>query len=179
MLKLSQLLKLDTCKDSFAMDGLPLLTMYDDNLFIRNDYDILSLGQRKHLQTHLKNIGFTQVTGKIMRRESTEVEFPKPNHMLSQSGFKPHFIDTTSEKINIITPTMFAECLCYLKLQDGTLDLQQQLQALIDTCPFNIELLQILAINTDFEQTINRLAGSLTAYQTDVIERKFKRKRAY
>ncbi|MUH72896.1 hypothetical protein [Psychrosphaera haliotis] len=37
----------------YALEGLPLITVYDDNFFVRNDYDVLSIGQRKYVISFL------------------------------------------------------------------------------------------------------------------------------
>ncbi|MDN3652838.1 hypothetical protein QWY77_08685 [Thalassotalea ponticola] len=178
----NEILNLASCKDTFAICDFAMLTIYDDNFFVRNDYDILSLGQRQHLQKHLLGLGFKQSSGKVMQKGNICVEFPTPNRLLSASAFQAEFIAPFRTHAFVVTPTMFAEALCYAAVQqpDAELDaLELQLKTLIEHCPFNLELWQILAINTSIETPVNSLLPALQQHQAKVISSQFKNKRAY
>lgn len=164
-------------KHLYAVDGLPLLTVYDDNWFVRNDYDVLSSGQRQHIQHVLAQQGFSQKTGKTMQCKNIVVEFPTPRHILALSSFQPHFLMPAPTIITAITPTTFAETLFYQMLEEDTRNLNN-LKQLIDKCPYNIELLRDISINSPIESLTAQSYHTLVAYQADIVERKFKRKKA-
>lgn len=176
---LHSLLNIDEGKDLFALPPLPLLTVYDDNFFLANDYDILSFGQRRHVQQHLTKQGFKQTSGKTMEHGDLSVLFPKPNHILAQSNFKLAYIDSQSTTLYVVTPTCFGECLFYYFADAQPEVLRTALHQLIDQCPFNIEYLRCVAINSDIEQAVNTFTSSLLEYQAAVIINKFKRKHTY
>ncbi|WP_371187200.1 hypothetical protein [Thalassotalea maritima] len=166
-------------KDMFALSPLPMLTVYDDNFFLANDYDILSLGQRRHVQRHLTEQGYKQATGKTMHNKGATAVFPKPNHILAQSNFRPEFITPQDHTIYIVTPTCFAEGLFYYFNNQRQTLLLKALQQLIDRCPFNIEYLRCVTLNSNIEGQVKSLTPQLSEYQQQVIARKFKQKRAY
>lgn len=178
---LSQLIKetfkTDNDKNLYALDQLPLITIYDDNWFVRNDYDVLSVGQRQYLVNFFKANDFVQTSGREMKQNKTKVVFPKPNHILAQPQFDELWLTPVHDIIIPVTPTAYAEALFYLTVRNDitTLDL---LKSLIDKCPFNIELLRDISYRTEIEAITANSFKELTDYQSLVIEEKFKRKKA-
>ena len=167
----------DYDKHIYAINELPLITVYDDNLFVRNDYDLLSSGQRQHLISFFTSHGFKQISGREMRQEKTKVNFPKPNRMLAQPQFDEAWLNPHEDTIVPVTPTAFAEALFYMIVRRNieSLDL---IKSLIDKCPYNIELLRDISYRTEIESITNSSFKELTDYQKLVIEEKFKRKKA-
>ena len=98
-------------KHMYGEGTLPLITVYDDNWFVRNDYDILSMGQRQHVQNILIKNGFKQRSGKEMYNGNISVHFPKPKRILALSSFEEHYLEKVKNAVYVVTPTTFAECL--------------------------------------------------------------------
>ncbi|MBU2881097.1 hypothetical protein KO525_11590 [Psychrosphaera sp. B3R10] len=179
-------------KNLYAISALPLVTVYDDNWFLRNDYDVLSIGQRNYIIQFFAQYGFKQKTGKTLKQLDKTVHLVQPNRNLAMSNFDPRFIETppqtsSAEGLNVdalnrdnvfvITPTMFAEALFYCHVEDKALAIESVKQ-LINTCPYNIEWLRDIAYRTPIEAVTNDSYNALVAYQKHVIANKFKKKKA-
>lgn len=159
------------------MNELPLVTVYDDNWFVRNDYDVLSSGQREYLITFFSEYGFKQVSGREMVHENTKVIFPKPNRMLAQPQLDEAWLNPHEDTIVPVTPTAFAEALFYMIMR-GDIESLDLIKSLIDKCPYNIELLRDISYRTEIETITNSSFDELMQYQNLVVEEKFKRKKA-
>ncbi|GHF99090.1 hypothetical protein [Thalassotalea marina] len=164
-------------KHLYAVNGLPLLTVYDDNWFVRNDYDVLSVGQRQYVQGFLQQFGFKQKTGKTMQLGDMTVDFPTPKHTLALSSYHPDYLASNSKRITIVTPTTFAETLFYQLIKAESEDVSA-IKQLINKCPYNIELLRDISYNSPIEQITIDSYQDLQTYQQQVVEQKFKRKKA-
>ena len=164
-------------KHLYAVAELPLVTIYDDNWFVRNDYDVLSFGQRQYLVNYFTKQGFVQKRGQLLSGEKVDVHLPKPNRLLAMSGFEQQYLVNQNQDIYCVTPTVFAEALFRLYLGDQDSQLCA-VKALIDKCPYNIEWLRDVSVNTDIEQVTIETYHDLMRYQKRVVEKKFKRKKA-
>ncbi|TLU61841.1 hypothetical protein FE810_13565 [Thalassotalea litorea] len=165
-------------KHMFQLPPLPLLTIYDDNLFVRNDYDILSSGQRQYLIQFFKKLGFQQTSGRLLTKDDVRLHFPKPQHILAQSAFDPQYLTFAKRDYYFVTPTTFAETIFQQGLNGLNENFLSDIHALIDTCPFNLELLRDININNALGPFINRHYTELEQYQRQVIVEKFKNKKA-
>ncbi|WP_448550928.1 hypothetical protein [Thalassotalea montiporae] len=164
-------------KHMYAQSGLSLVTIYDDNWFVRNDYDILSRGQRDYLQTFFHQQGFRQKTGKIMVNGEIEVHFPDPKRILALSSYFPEMLTPDANYLIAVTPTTFAEALFHQQIANKT-DSLDSIKSLIDKCPYNIELLRDISYRTAIEDITKASFDELKRYQQQVIIKKFKRKKA-
>lgn len=167
----------DLDKHIYAINELPLITIYDDNFFVRNDYDVLSSGQRQHLIEFFVGHGFKQTSGREMILSDTKVIFPKPSRMLAQPQFDENWLSPVQDQIIPVTPTAFAEALFYMIVRRN-IDSLDLIKSLIDKCPYNIELLRDISYRTEIESITKSSFKELTDYQALVIEEKFKRKKA-
>lgn len=169
-------------KNLFVLPELPLITIYDDNFFVRNDYDILSSGQRNYLIKFFTKAGFKQKSGSVMANDTCKLVFPKPNRMLALSDFKPEYLSDKRDIFYFVTPTTFAECLYYLMLQaNGQTDEHtslDKLMLLIDKCPCNLELMRDINIYSDIGKLTQKHYGELVAFQKEIVSQKYKHKRA-
>lgn len=169
----------DICKNKnlYAIDQLPLVTVYDDNWFVRNDYDLLSFGQRKYLIDYFVKQGFTLQSGQLLIKDDESINLLKPNRLLAVSNFQQNFLINNKKNYYCVTPTTFAETL--FKLHQGdTLAQINAVKALISSCPYNIEWLRDISIYSDIEQITLRSFDELMDYQKAVVEEKFKRKKS-
>ncbi|REL25486.1 hypothetical protein DXX93_02260 [Thalassotalea euphylliae] len=164
-------------KHLYAQSGLSLVTIYDDNWFVRNDYDILSRGQRDYLQTFFHQQGFQQKTGKVMVCDEVELHFPDPKRVLALSSYFPEMLIPNKKELIAVTPTTFAEALFHQIVASGT-DSLDSIKSLIDKCPYNIELLRDISYRTAIEAITKASFDELMRYQQQVIIKKFKRKKA-
>ncbi|WP_394176461.1 hypothetical protein [Thalassotalea litorea] len=162
----------------FHLPSLPLLTIYDDNFFVRNDYDILSQGQRQTLIEFFQAQGFKQTSGKLLCKNNIRLHFPKPKHILAQSGFEELYVSPPLDDYYFVTPTTFAETLFQQGLRGINPNFLDDIRLLIQTCPFNIELLRDINISNELGPFINQYYVMLETYQKQIIEERFKKKKA-
>ncbi|MFD2165141.1 hypothetical protein ACFSJY_02600 [Thalassotalea euphylliae] len=164
-------------KHLYAVAELPLITIYDDNWFVRNDYDVLSPGQRKYMVDFFVKKGFKQKSGRLLNKGDINIHLPKPQRLLAMSGFEDGYLNSSGHELYCVTPTTFAEAL--FRLYQG--DFQSQIDAvklLIDKCPYNIEWLRDISAYSPIEQSTIESFNVLMAYQKAVVAEKFKNKRA-
>ncbi|NTS75536.1 hypothetical protein HR060_01540 [Catenovulum sp. SM1970] len=169
-------------KHLFVDASLPLITVYDDYYYFSNDYDVLSHGQRNYLINYFTKQGFVQTSGRVLTLDGWRLEFIKPNRLLAQSSFQPAFIDKESDRCYLITPTGYAQAIFYQhQVSSADTAISEKafnlFKALIDKCPFNLQWLKDVHINTDLAPIINANFNLLNDYQAQVIEEKFKNKR--
>ncbi len=165
-------------KNLFAIQGLPLITVYDDNFYVRNDYDILSVGQRTYLINYFKKLGFDQVSGKTLQKGEVTIHLPKPNSNLAVSSFDPSFLCSDNKNYYCITPTMFAECLFYKELEQDYMTHLKTLRRLIKKCPYNIEWLRDISYNSTIENITKSTYLDLCEYQKFIVKKRYKNKKA-
>jgi hypothetical protein len=171
-------IKITADKHMYSSESLPLFTIYDDNLFIRNDYDMLSVGQRNYLIQFFKKQGFQPKTGKIMTNGDMFIHFPRSQSNLAVSAYDKKFLQPSANNLYCVTPTQFAEVLFHLLLNKEKSEVLNAIKALIDKCPYNIEWLRDVSYRSDIEQITIDTYSELTLYQKKVVEEKFKRKKA-
>lgn len=165
-------------KNIYRVSYLPIVTVYDDNFFVRNDYDILSRGQRNYLINFFKPFGFKQTSGKLLTDGNTKVHFLKPQRVLALSSYRPEFNDLTDCDVYAVTPSTFAEAIFHQSLSKDEEWLIEQLHRLIDKCPYNIELTRDINYRSPIELITKQTFKQLMDYQAQVIEEKFKFKKA-
>ena len=165
-------------KELYYLPEYSVITVYDDNFFVRNDYDILSRGQRNYLITFFKTFGFKQSSGKVMSKNELKINFPKPKHTLALSAYQANFNQPAENELYAVTPSTFAEVLFYDALSKGKDWGLQQLQQLINTCPYNIELIRDINYRSPIEQITIATFKTLTEHQNTVVVDKFKFKKA-
>ncbi|GLX83790.1 hypothetical protein tloyanaT_00420 [Thalassotalea loyana] len=172
-------LTINNDKNLYSVDHLPLITVYDDNWFLRNDYDVLSPGQRNYLASFFKQNNFVTKTGKTMSDGRYTVHFPRPQSNLAISAYDAKFIESPQRDIYCLTPTQFAEALFYFGINEtGEENIVDNVKALIEKCPYNIEWLRDISYRTPIEQVTIETFNELMAYQKQIIENKFKKKKA-
>ena len=88
--------KVNADKNLYCVEYLPLITIYDDNWFLRNDYDVLSFGQREYLIRFFEKLGAQLVSGRTMQLNELIIEFPRPQSNLAVSGLSNRFYTTIS-----------------------------------------------------------------------------------
>ena len=168
-------------KNIYHVPYLPLVTVYDDNLFVRNDYDILSRGQRNYLINFFKPFGFKQTSGKLVTDGNTNINFPKPQRVLALTAYQPEYNDLSHGELYAVTPSTFAEAIFHESLNkqedEGKDWLIEQLKALINKCPYNIELTRDINYRSPIESITKETFRMLMDYQAEVIEEKFKFKK--
>ncbi len=165
-------------KNLYYLPEFSVVTVYDDNFFVRNDYDILSRGQRNYLINFFKTFNFKQKSGKLMTNGQQNIHFPKPKHTLALSAYQNQFNTRANSDIYAVTPSTFAEVLFYESLERGKDWGMAQLKLLIETCPYNIELIRDINYRTPIEQITKQEYKKLVEYQEQVVKQKFKFKKA-
>ncbi|SES63147.1 hypothetical protein [Thalassotalea agarivorans] len=178
MFSKEQLGEINKDKHLYAVKDLPIITIYDDNWFVRNDYDVLTHGQRKYLIHFFERWGFSLASGSKMVRDEYEVILPKPSRLLAHSSFIDAYIAPNQHRIYCVTPTMFAESLFRHYLHEDFDNALVHIKLLIDKCPYNIEWLRDISVYSPIEEITIRSFFPLMAYQKQVVEAKFKRKKA-
>lgn len=161
----------------YAVEDLPLITIYDDNWFVRNDYDVLSLGQRNYLIDFFGKHGVKQKSGRLLQGQGVNVHLPRPNNNLAVSAFQPEFLQRGLGHIYCVTPTQFAEALFY-RAQQMNANPLADIKALIEHCPYNIEWLRDVSYRSPIEAATAETFEELNALQTELIHTKFKMKKA-
>ena len=162
----------------YALEGLPLITVYDDNFFVRNDYDVLSIGQRKYVISFFESLGFTQKTGKTLVKGSVTIHIPKPNSNLAVSSFDTKFLESDSNNYYCVTPTMFAEALFYKLKDTNYIDIRKVIRRLIKKCPYNIEWLRDVSYHSPIEGITKSSYQDLMDYQSFIVKKRYKKKKA-
>ncbi|MDU0112863.1 hypothetical protein RT723_07595 [Psychrosphaera aquimarina] len=162
----------------FAIAEYPLVTIYDDNLFVRNDYDVLSFGQRKYLINFFSNNGYTQSSGKKLTNLDKTIHFLGPSSNLAVSSFQPEFLNDNKHHAYCVTPTMFAEVICNKWANTNETKALNQLFRLIQTCPYNIEWLRDISYRSEIENFTKFYYPRLLTFQQKTINKKFKHKKA-
>lgn len=165
-------------KNIYHLPQYPIVTVYDDNFFVRNDYDILSHGQRNYLIKFFNSFGYKQKSGKLMSNGEIDVHFPKPKHTLALSGYQSHFSVQPNNNYFAVTPSTFAEVLFHEAENMGEDWVVEQLQTLIETCPYNIELTRDINYRSKIEDLTKKYYQPLLDFQAQVVESKFKFKKA-
>lgn len=165
-------------KNLFAMDGLPLVTIYDDNFFVRNDYDVLSIGQRNYLINYFNKLGYTQTSGKVLVNGTTKIHLPAPNSNLAVSSFTEALLNNDSTQYYCVTPTLFAETLFHQTLSKDYLTVLKTLRKLIKKCPYNIEWLRDVSYRSEIEEITGQSYADLMAFQKFIVQKRFKSKKA-
>lgn len=162
-------------KNLHAVEALPLVTVYDDNLFVRNDYDVLSLGQRNYLIAFFQKLGFKQKTGRLLTDGERKLHLPRPNSNLAVSGFSEDFLQYDRVNFYCVTPTQFAEALFHFYSDPS--EALPHLKALIENCPYNIEWLRDTSYRSEIEGATSETFVDLMAYQKQIVADKFKMKK--
>ncbi|WP_448564035.1 hypothetical protein [Thalassotalea ganghwensis] len=167
-------------KNLYCVDKLPLVTIYDDNWYVRNDYDLLSYGQRNYLIKFFEKWGARLVSGRQMKLNHRTIEFPRPQANLAVSAFERAFIEPLTSTLYCVTPTQFAQALFYqgVSLNFTRQQVIERIRQLIDKCPYNIEWLRDISYRSPIESLTAETYLELTEYQKQVVNEKFKRKRA-
>lgn len=165
-------------KNLFAIDGLPLITIYDDNFFVRNDYDVLSIGQRTYLIQYFQKLGFKQTSGKVLSNGKVNILLPAPNSNLAVSSFSDALLSNDTSQYYCVTPTLFAETLFHQTLSKDYMTVVKLLRKLIKKCPYNIEWLRDVSYRSDIEQITRNTFDDLTTYQKFIVAKRFKSKKA-
>lgn len=163
-------------KNLYAVANLPLVTLYDDNHFVRNDYDVLSLGQRNYLINFFKQQGFKQKSGRLLTDGSAQLHLPRPNSNLATSAFDSQFCHNDEVNYHCVTPTQFAEVLFHTATDVD--DALNKVKSLIEVCPYNIEWLRDISYRSEIEQITIDTFAELTEFQKQVVAEKFKMKKA-
>lgn len=161
----------------YASEHYPLLTIYDDNLFVRNDYDVLTPGQRKYIIAFAEKQGFKQTRGTEMTGPSGKLYLPRPASSLACSVFKEAYLVPSNDAWHCITPTGYAETIFYDMPNIGLKEGMARLKVLIDKCPFNIEWLRDISYGSPIAQSTAYCYEELMAYQKEVIAEKFRHKK--
>lgn len=163
-------------KYCFALADYPLLTLYDDNLFLRNDYDVLTTSQRRYIIRFFSNLGFKQKTGRSLINQDCRIEFLKPQY-LAQSAFKPELLRFADNHYYCITPTLFAECIFHTVNTQNESTQMEKLALLMEKAPFNMTLLKDINRTTSIRTLTKQYCDSINAHQKKLIENKFKFRR--
>ena len=163
-------------KHLFALPEYPLITAYDDFLFLQNDYDTLSRGQRNYLVRFLGGFGFRQTRGTLVTDGELKMHFLKPK-ILAQSSYESRFLTLNGSDFFMVTPTTFAETLFYHALEGQEQEQMEKLATLIDKAPFNMKLLRDISRTKPIESITRRYCDSIVEYQAKVIKEKFNKKR--
>ncbi len=165
-------------RNLYAIEGLPLITVYDDNFFVRNDYDVLSVGQRNYLIKFLGKAGYRQTSGRTLSKGDLNIQIQTPNSNLAISSYNSNFNAESSSLIYCVTPTMFAEALFYKTLGKDHLHIIRELRKLIKVCPFNIEWLRDISYRSPIEQVTKATYDELMSFQRFIVQKRFKFKKA-
>jgi len=168
---------LDKDKNLYTVERFPLITVYDDNFYVRNDYDILSRGQRQYLIDFFKQHGFKQRSGKLVTDGHFRIHFPKPKHTLALSNYVSDYQQTPVLDYYVVSPSTFAEVLFYEMLERGESWGMAQLKTLIRTCPYNIELTRDINYRTPIQDITKKTYKELVDYQAAIVEEHFKFKK--
>jgi len=161
----------------YASKHYPLLTIYDDNLFIRNDYDVLTPGQRRYVINFAEQSGFKQTRGTELKSPIGKILLPRPASSLACSVFNAVYLNPVSDVWYCITPTGYAETIFYDMFTIGSDEGLRRLKALIDKCPYNIEWLRDISYGSKIEDPTKYFYQELMDYQQAVIAAKFRNKR--
>ncbi|HSG63214.1 MAG TPA: hypothetical protein VLA24_17450 [Pseudomonadales bacterium] len=161
----------------YASSAYPLLTIYDDNLFVRNDYDVLTPGQRRYIVEFAQKFGFKQTRGTQMTGPLGTLMLPRPASSLACSVFKQDYLTPSNKVWHAVTATGYAETIFYDMPNIGSDEGIIRIKALIEKCPFNIEWLRDISYGSPIAKSTAYFYDELVAYQKMVIDEKFKKKR--
>lgn len=161
----------------FASQHYSLITVYDDNLFIRNDYDMLTPSQRNYIVKFALQAQFKQVKGTLLQRGDEKLHMPRPASSLACSTFQSKYLARDPKQWYAITPTGYAECVFYDMENIGVDEGVARLINLIQKCPFNIEWLRDISYGSPIEEVTRYCYTALTGYQKDIIASRFKHKK--
>ena len=165
-------------KHLFMIEGLPLITIYDDNFFVRNDYDVLSIGQRNYLIEYFSKLGLQQTSGKTLQNNDITLHLPKPNSNLAVSSYESKFLNADGNNYFCVTPTMFAEAIFYWTIDADYTEVRKRLRRLIKKCPYNIEWLRDISYHSEIESITQQTYQELLEYQQFIVKQRYKSKKA-
>ena len=131
-----------------------------------------------YLIQFFQHYGFKQKTGKTMTNGAKTIHFPRPQSNLAVSAYDDILKEPNINNFYCLTPTQFAEVLFNLLLDKEKAVVVNAIKSLIDKCPYNIEWLRDISYHSKIEQITIDTFSELTQYQKQVIEQKFKRKKA-
>jgi len=161
----------------FALADYPLVTVYDDNHYVRNEYDVLVLGQRRYLINFFRRQGFVQRSGRLLIKDQFQLHFAQPPRSLAVSAYNPAYLQASTHRFFCVTPTGFAEAMFFDAERIGLDAAVANITRLIEVCPYNIEWLRDISYGGPIEEVTRRTFRALSAYQAEVVARRFARKR--
>lgn len=151
-----------------------LITVYDDNVFDRSDFDVLNGPQRQYLVHQLVDQGHRQISGKKLQNieHGFELEFCQ-SPSLGVSPMVQLERCYTPNKMWMVTPTTFALFL----FSKNASDCVARVEDLIQTCPVNFKKMIDVSRHDAYHHAIMKASKHLQAFQKDVIAQKFARQK--
>ena len=113
-----------------------------------------------------------------MSKDREKIHLPRPNANLAVSSYQDTYLHMDGINFYCLAPTQMAEVMFYMSLADADFELEKALHQLINKCPFNIEWLRDVSYRSDIEQVTSEMYSLLMDYQSEVINQKFKMKKA-
>ena len=147
---------------------LRLISVFDDLRYDRADVDMLSPAMRNHAIARLASLGFRQVSGTVVRHETTGVRCIMPKfHPLGASPFDITRYTPRGEcDFYILTPTQTA---CQLVDWYSHVEAVERIKALITHQPINLYKLLDYLENTSAHQEFAKAIGHLRLVQREAV----------
>ena len=156
-----------------------LVSVYDDNYFSRNDYDMLAPGQRKYVVNFLKERQHWQKSGKVLVHEKLEQRVVFNNSpSMGVNPVNELMRIYNEDDIFVVTPLTYSIFLFEKKVEVDVAGLLQRLKELIEVCPFNLLQMKDLTVREPYAELTAFCASELKSFQAEIIETRFKRKRS-
>lgn len=163
----------DIDKDKFLFydEKIPLITIYDDWFYSRNDYDHLCPNQRNYLDRFLQDQGFQRKSGQCYEKDQLSIGIIKSQSL----GVSPlEEIKRSLQKYDylVVSPMGY-----YLYVLNSNSD-QSVLKELAQKCPINLLQAKDLSNHENFYEELLSIHPILAKIQNETKEvHKFKRVR--
>lgn len=157
-----------------------IITVFDDVYYSGNDYEILGPPQRNHVIKKLEAHDHKQITGKTLKGLLTNriVRFAQ---VASQGvsplhEFEKHY---NTEDVFVTTPgTYFLFLMSKLFADQGSEELNQEIEDLITTHPVNLDQLYFFSEKDEFHLLLQGKLSHLKRLQKEAVEGPLKGKKA-
>lgn len=165
-------------RNIFVSNYFKFISIYDDQIYSRNDWDVLSPGQRKYIIKKLEGHNHTQKTGKsLINNKTSEILRFTTSPSLGVNPLNEFLRNYNENDIFFTTPLVHGIFLLWKSAEEpeNAKFYQKELEELVQKLPINLEQLKDFVLNTNYEKIFKNLYNDLTKKQKDGITKNIRR----
>ncbi|BBM84855.1 hypothetical protein [Candidatus Uabimicrobium amorphum] len=174
---LSQVLR-DGLINAYAVEGLPIISIYCDDFYENYDYDIIAPKERKKLAKIFEELKMKRRSSRYYTYEDTDICHPKPTRTLGGNPIDEVVRELQREnRIILATPTQaILSTLLYCHQGHIQIDLED-IYRLVYVQPANLDKIQQWSVHEGYSHLFKPLRHRCTAIQRVVFARRKKHKK--